>query len=402
VNSPGVQEPESEENQVPLTAAEHAEYRSGAGLFQYIAEDRADLKFSTKELLRDASGPTALSKKKLKRMVRYIAGTPRVVNTFPWLDKHDEKMIDVLIYSDADFAGCLKTRRSTSCGVVQLKFSHKNEYDTEPRASVMDYSITQPTVSLSSGESEFKAIVKALVTAVYLKNFIEWLGFETRSEVLTDSSAAKGMISRLGVGKKAKHIQTQFLYAQELIRGEIVRIGTVGTIKNLGDIGTKYLDGKRLSYLMSLMGLKVLALSSLVDGAVAQKVGVLHKGSSQEDNESSSMSTLSWWLMTCLMMLGILKLFELVNIAKVIATQKTVSMQTQTNPEVGGETQTDPEVDVDAQAEAESVVPPPLPVHAVRRYFKTRYGERLHVRASCSTLHKSHTLEGFDVCKVCG
>ena len=68
--SPGKQEVETEELAVPLTPSEHAEYRSGAGLLQYMAEDRYDLKYATKELLRDASAPARMSHKKLKRIVR--------------------------------------------------------------------------------------------------------------------------------------------------------------------------------------------------------------------------------------------------------------------------------------------------------------------------------------------
>ncbi len=63
------------------------------------------------------------------------------------LQKLPEK---VAAWSDADFAGCKRTRRSTAGGVVTFG-SH----------CIKTYSQTQETIALSSGESEFYGTVKA-------------------------------------------------------------------------------------------------------------------------------------------------------------------------------------------------------------------------------------------------
>ena len=41
-----------------LDPQEHREFRSGAGICQYMTEQRFDIAFSTKEIMREAAGPT--------------------------------------------------------------------------------------------------------------------------------------------------------------------------------------------------------------------------------------------------------------------------------------------------------------------------------------------------------
>ena len=67
-----------------LDPQEHREFRSGAGICQCMTEQRFDIAFSTREVMREAAGPTA-SKTKLKRVARYLKGRQRyVLNSLGW------------------------------------------------------------------------------------------------------------------------------------------------------------------------------------------------------------------------------------------------------------------------------------------------------------------------------
>ena len=68
-----------------LDAREPREFRSGVGICQYMTEQRIDIAFSTKEIMREAAGPTTASKTKLKRIVRYLKGRQRCVLNFRWV-----------------------------------------------------------------------------------------------------------------------------------------------------------------------------------------------------------------------------------------------------------------------------------------------------------------------------
>ena len=72
---------------VKLDPKEHREFRSGTGICQYMTEQRFDIAFSTKEIMREAAGPTTASKIKLKRIARYLKGRQRCVLNFPWVGK---------------------------------------------------------------------------------------------------------------------------------------------------------------------------------------------------------------------------------------------------------------------------------------------------------------------------
>ena len=41
-----------------LDAQEHREFRSGVGICQYVTERRFDIAFRTKDVVREAAGPT--------------------------------------------------------------------------------------------------------------------------------------------------------------------------------------------------------------------------------------------------------------------------------------------------------------------------------------------------------
>ena len=81
----------------------------------------------------------------LKRVGRYLAGSPRVVQLFRWQTM--PKQLETHV--DSDWAGCRDTRRSTSGGVVRAG-SHV----------LKAWSSTHAIVALSSGEAELFAMVK--------------------------------------------------------------------------------------------------------------------------------------------------------------------------------------------------------------------------------------------------
>ena len=76
----------------------------------YLAMDRPDISFSTKELYRCFASPNEAAVKALKRLVKYLIGRPRLVWHFPCQACSNTLTVPV----DTDDASCLVTRRSTS------------------------------------------------------------------------------------------------------------------------------------------------------------------------------------------------------------------------------------------------------------------------------------------------
>ena len=86
---------------------------------------------------------------------------------------------------------------------------------------VKGWSITQGVIALSSGESEFYGIVKGSSVGLGIKSILGDLGVKVRLRVYTDSSAAKGIASRRGLGK-VRHIEVnQFGIQEKVVDGAV-------------------------------------------------------------------------------------------------------------------------------------------------------------------------------------
>ena len=133
-----------------------------------------------------------------------------------------------MIYSDSDWAGCVKTRRSTSGGIVTYG-SH----------TVQHWSSTQATVALSSGEAELNANVKAAIESIGAKDLYEDPGRTVGCLIQTDSSAAKGIAGREGCGK-LKHLSVKQLWIQEVIQDKRVDIQKIARELNSADALTHH------------------------------------------------------------------------------------------------------------------------------------------------------------------
>ena len=113
--------------------------------------------------------------------------------------------VDVLdVHSDANWAGCRSTRKSSSGGTVAIG-SHL----------IRAYSETQAVVAKSSGESELYAVVRASFEALGILTLLSDFGCSTmRASIGMDASAAIGIVQRQGISK-LRHVEVYVLWIQE-------------------------------------------------------------------------------------------------------------------------------------------------------------------------------------------
>jgi hypothetical protein len=90
-----------------------------------------------------------------------------------------------------------------------------------------------PLPALSSAESEFFAIGTGATEALHLKNFRgEILTNKISLKIHTDSSSGQSMATRIGVSKRAKHIELRYMFIQHLIHDGILAIHKINTKHN--------------------------------------------------------------------------------------------------------------------------------------------------------------------------
>ena len=150
-------------------------------------------------------------------------------------------------YTDSDWAGCRRTRRSTSGGCIMLG-SHM----------IQMWSKTQATVALSSAEAELYGTVKASSESMGVISLLKDFGKIMINHVYGDASAALAIIGRSGVGR-VRHLDTSYLWIQEKSANDEIKYNKVCGTENIADLFTKALDWGTLQYHTEALGGKVTA-----------------------------------------------------------------------------------------------------------------------------------------------
>ncbi|GJY72422.1 ribonuclease H-like domain-containing protein [Tanacetum coccineum] len=132
-------------------------YRSLAGALQYLTFTRPDISYVVQQVCLYMHDPRKPHFSALKRILRYIRGTmPYELQLFSSTASY------LVAYSDADWAGCPTTRRSTSGYCVFLG------------NNLLSWSLKrQVTLSRSSAEVEYQSVANAVAEtccAVYLSS----------------------------------------------------------------------------------------------------------------------------------------------------------------------------------------------------------------------------------------
>ncbi|KAJ9562193.1 hypothetical protein OSB04_007353 [Centaurea solstitialis] len=131
-------------------------YRSLAGALQYLTFTRPDIAYAVQQVCLFMHDPRLPHLNALKRILRYLKGT-----LSHGLHIKASAVDRLVAYSDADWAGCPNTRRSTSGFCVYLGDN-----------LVSWSSKRQHVVSRSSAEAEYRGIANVVAEAAWLRNLL--------------------------------------------------------------------------------------------------------------------------------------------------------------------------------------------------------------------------------------
>ena len=104
----------------------------------YLALNRRELQFPSKEMARWMQAPTDGNFGALIRVARYLTGHGRLVQEFV---RHVEEPSHVVVFADSDHAGCLKTRRNTSSSKLFHGSHMKNSTNTTQRVIALSLGV---------------------------------------------------------------------------------------------------------------------------------------------------------------------------------------------------------------------------------------------------------------------
>ncbi|WVZ89823.1 hypothetical protein U9M48_036181, partial [Paspalum notatum var. saurae] len=201
------------------------DFRSLAGALQYLIFTRPDIAYAVQQVCLHMHAPRESHLAALKSILRYIRGTLDL-----GLLLRPSASPDLVVYSDADWAGCPDTRKSTSGYAVFLGDS-----------LVSWSSKRQATVSRSSAEAEYRAVANAVAEASWLRQlFMELHGPLRRSTlVYCDNISTVYMASNPVQHQRTKHIEIDLHFVWDRVALGEVRVLHVPRSLQFADIFTK-------------------------------------------------------------------------------------------------------------------------------------------------------------------
>ena len=200
-------------------------YRSLAGALQYLTFTRPDIAYVVQQVCLFMHDPRAQHMNAVKRIIRYLQGTKD-----QGIQIYRSSLDTLTAYSDADWAGCPDTRRSTSGYCVYLG------------ENLISWSSKrQQTVSRSSAEAEYRGVANALAETCWLRNLLLELHIPMKKATLIfcDNVSSVYLSSNPVKHQRTKHVELDLHFVREKVALGEVKVLHVPSAYQYADIFTK-------------------------------------------------------------------------------------------------------------------------------------------------------------------
>ena len=216
----------------PLEAGDAARYRSAVGSGIYLSADRRDIQYAVKELARHMAAPRRCDMNQAMMLGRYLQQRPSLVRVTTLDPEAHDGPLQLDVFCDSDWGGCVETRRSTDCHVVVLG-----------GGVVTTSTQTQPGLpATSSPDAELRGISRACREAIFVHD-LAVLDFGLTLEVpriWSDSSTGITAAKRIGPGTKLRHLDVSEFYVQGAVQAGKVLLRKVKGTENPANYLTKH------------------------------------------------------------------------------------------------------------------------------------------------------------------
>jgi hypothetical protein len=198
-------------------------YRSLTGALQYLTITRPEITYAVQQVCLFMHAPRSSHMNLVKR-IRYIKGTLDLGTTIT------PSSTALVAYSDADWAGCPDTRRSTSgfcvfLGDNLISWSSKR----------------QQTVSRSNAEAEYRAVAHVVAESCWIRNLLQELHrpLDRSTVVYCDNVSAVYLSANPVQHRRTKHIEIDIHFVHDKVQVGDVRVLHIPTASQYADIFTK-------------------------------------------------------------------------------------------------------------------------------------------------------------------
>jgi histone deacetylase 1/2 len=237
-------------------APDPTQYRSIAGALQYLTLTRPDIAYAVQQICLHMHAPRDTHWGLVKRLLRYLRGT-----IDHGLVLRGGSSTDIAAYSDADWAGCPDTRRSTSGYCIFLG------------SSLISWSSKRQAIVLrSSAEAEYRAVANAVAECSWLRQLLGELHcpvIDKATVVFCDNVSAVYLAANPVHHRHTKHMELDIHFVREKVALGHFRVVHVPTTEQLADVMTNGLPSSSFEAFRLCLG--VLPDAASIEGGCQRR-----------------------------------------------------------------------------------------------------------------------------------
>jgi hypothetical protein len=217
------------------------QYKRLVGCLIYLSHTRPDIAFAVSVVSQFMHEPSSHHMDALMRIIHYLKGCPGKGLLYT---PHGNLKVEC--YTDADWAGSVDDRRSTSGYFTFLGGNLVTWHNKK-----------QNVVARSTAEAELRAMAHGVCEVLWLKFLVSELGlFQSKPLMLyCDNKAALDIAHNPVQHGRTKHIEIDRHFIKENLDRGIICMPHVSSSDKVADILTKGLSEKLFHYLCGKMGL---------------------------------------------------------------------------------------------------------------------------------------------------
>ncbi|GKD75507.1 putative ribonuclease H-like domain-containing protein, partial [Tanacetum coccineum] len=205
-------------------------YRSMIGSLMYLTSSRPDIMFAVCACSRFQVQPKASHMHAVKRIFRYLKGQPTLGLWYP-----KDSPMDLIAYSDSDYAGASLDRKSTTGGCQFLG------------CRLISWQCKKQTiVANSTTEAEYIAASNCCGQVLWLQNQLLDYGYNfMQTKIHVDNESAICVVKNPVYHSKTKHIEIRHHFIRDSYEKKLIEMVKIHTDYNVADLLTKAFDVTR-------------------------------------------------------------------------------------------------------------------------------------------------------------
>jgi hypothetical protein len=200
-------------------------YRSLTNALQYLTFSRPDIAYAVQQVCLHMHTLREPHLTALKRILRYLRDSLDY-----GLLLRPSPTLELVVYTDADWAGCPDTRRSTSGYAIFLG------------TNLVSWAAKrQPVINRSSAEAEYRVMANGVAEPSWLRQLLHELHspLQRATLVYCDDVSVVYLSTNPMQHQRTKHVEIDLHFVRERVAGDDVRVLSVPTTLQFTDIFAK-------------------------------------------------------------------------------------------------------------------------------------------------------------------